>query len=370
MVETAELHAWLEALGDRIQALRKALDVDALNKRIDELSARMEAPEFWNDPQAAQGVLEELKRLKNRAEPVQAAAEDQANLAELANLVEAEDDAEAMDEVDRDAQALAGQVDRLETAALLSGPNDDKDVFFSVHAGAGGNDACECAEILLRMFLRHFERRGWRAQELNTVPGEEAGIRSATYRVSGENVYGYLRSEMGVHRIVRISPFSGKRETSFVGVDVMPEYGDVSVDIDENDLRVDTYRSSGKGGQHVNKTDSAVRITHVPTGVVVAVQNERSQHKNRAIALRLLKAKLQRMEEAKREKELGALYSEKGEIAFGSQIRNYVFQPYTQVKDTRTGHENGNIQAVMDGDLDEFEEAFLRWDVQRRRKRA
>jgi len=150
----------------------------------------------------------------------------------------------------------------------------------------------------------------------------------------------------------------------------MPEYGDVSVDIDENDLRVDTYRSSGKGGQHVNKTDSAVRITHVPTGVVVAVQNERSQHKNRAIALRLLKAKLQRMEEAKREKELGALYSEKGEIAFGSQIRNYVFQPYTQVKDTRTGHENGNIQAVMDGDLDEFEEAFLRWDVQRRRKRA
>ncbi|MFH0911828.1 MAG: peptide chain release factor-like protein, partial [Planctomycetota bacterium] len=246
-------------------------------------------------------------------------------------------------------------------------PNDEKNAFFSVHAGAGGNDACECAETLLRMFLRHFERRGWKAEEMSAVPGEDAGLRNATFRVTGESVYGYLRSEIGVHRIVRMSPFSGKRETSFVAVDVVPESEDVAVDIQEKDLRVDTYRSSGAGGQHVNKTDSAVRLTHLPTGIVVAVQNERSQHKNRAMALKLLRAKLLRLEEAKREKELGALYGEKGEIAFGSQIRNYVFHPYTQVKDTRTGFETGNIQAVMDGNLEPFAEAYLRWDVARRR---
>jgi peptide chain release factor 2 len=181
-------------------------------------------------------------------------------------------------------------------------------------------------------------------------------------------VYGHLRSEIGVHRIVRISPFSGKRETSFVGVDAMPEYEEAAIEVDENDLRIDTYRSGGKGGQHVNKTDSAVRITHLPTGVVVAVQNERSQHKNKAMAMKILKARLQRMEEAKREAALANLYSEKGEIAFGSQIRNYVFQPYTQVKDGRTGHEVGDIQRVMDGELDSLIEAYLRWDVERRKE--
>jgi len=367
-MDANEIRDALNDLQGRLAALTEALDLDGLTERIGAIEARMAEGDFWDHPEAAQGVIEKMKKLKAVAEPLREAVDAASDLSELAELAEAEDDAATRDEIAAELPPLRRRVDRLENRALLSQPNDDKDAFVSVQAGAGGNDACECAELILRMYLRFFERRAWKAEELTWNPGEEAGLRSATYRVSGDHVYGYLRSEIGVHRIVRISPFSGKRETSFVGVDVMPEHEETTVEVDENDLRIDTYRSSGKGGQHVNKTDSAVRITHLPSGIVVAVQNERSQHKNKAMALRILRARLQRMEEAKREQALADLYGEKGEIAFGSQIRNYVFQPYTQVKDGRTGCEVGDIQRVLDGDLDPFVEAYLRWDVERRKK--
>lgn len=366
MVEASELRTVFTDLRERLDGLCRALDLEGAETRGTEIESAMSAPGFWDNQDTAQGLIEELKRVKAVSDPLAAARAGLTELEELFELAEAEDDAETRAEVAGEVEALVRTVDGLETRALLCGANDAKDAFFSLHAGAGGDDACECAELLSRMYLRFFERRSWKVEEIDWIDGENAGLRSATYRVSGDHVYGYLRSEMGVHRIVRMSPFSGKRETSFVGVDVVPEYEDADIEIDEGDLRIDTYRSSGKGGQHVNKTDSAVRITHLPTGVVVAVQNERSQHKNKAMGMKLLRAKLQRVEEAKREKEIAAMYSEKGEISFGSQIRNYVFQPYTMVKDGRTGFENGNIQDVMDGNLDGFVEAYLKWDVERR----
>ncbi|MHC4886443.1 MAG: peptide chain release factor 2 [Planctomycetota bacterium] len=366
-MEATELRPLLSDLKSRIETLTVTLKLEELTTRIGEIEAKMSEPGFWDNAEAAQGLMDEMKALKAVSGPLTEASGQLDDLNELLDLAEAEDDSDTFEEVAGEAQNFTQTVMALETRALLSGPNDKSDVYFSIHAGAGGNDACECAELLLRMYLRFFERKGWKVEELTYTPGEDAGLRGATYNVSGDHVFGHMRGEIGVHRIVRMSPFSGKRETSFVSVDAMPEYDSVDIEIDENDLRVDTYRSSGKGGQHVNKTDSAVRLTHIPTGVVVAVQNERSQHKNKAMAMKLLKIKLQRLEEAKREKEMASLYSEKGEIAFGSQIRNYVFQPYTQVKDARTNCENGNIQAVMDGELHAFVEAYLRWWVSQSR---
>ncbi|MBN1257490.1 MAG: peptide chain release factor 2 [Planctomycetes bacterium] len=366
MVDLPEIRSELVNIQALLKGLNHTLGLDSLRDRIVEIEGIMSAQDFWNSNQAAQTVIEELKSLKTVVTPLEEASAALEDLKQLLELAEEEKDPETLNEVKTELASLRVRLEELEVRALLSGPHDDNNAFFSVHAGAGGNDACECAEIILRMYLRFFERQGWKAEELTWIPGEEAGLRGATYRLRGDHVYGYMRSEIGVHRIVRISPFSGRRETSFVGVDVVPEYDDINIEIDEAELRIDTFRSSGKGGQHVNKTDSAVRITHLPTGAVVSVQNERSQHKNKALALKLLKAKLHHLEEVKREQEQDNLYNEKGDIAFGSQIRNYVFQPYTQVKDARTGHEVGDIQRVIDGDLYGFVEAYLRWDVARR----
>jgi peptide chain release factor 2 len=274
-------------------------------------------------------------------------ARDQAHIAEVAGKI----------------GGFARKVEAVEVQALFNGRNDARDVFVSIHSGAGGVDAMDWAQILERMYTRWLSRSGYEVEVLDEQPGEEAGLKRAVLEVRGRFAFGYLKSEIGVHRLVRISPFDAnhRRQTSFASVDVVPEYDEIDIDVKEGDLRIDTFSAGGPGGQHVNKTQSAVRITHLPTGVVVQCQNQRSQIMNRKYAMRALASKLHQLEESKREAEFAKLYGEKGEIAFGSQIRSYVMQPYTMVKDHRTEHETGNIQAVLDGEIDPFIEAFLRW---------
>ena len=285
----------------------------------------------------------------------------------LRELALSEDDEETAREVDEEVARLSSEMDELEVVALLGGEFDDHPAILEIHPGEGGTDAQDWAEMLLRMYLRWAERRGLRTEVLEASPGDEAGIKSATVTFEGRHVYGLLSAERGVHRLVRISPFdaSRRRHTSFASLDVTPEIEeDVEVDIDPGDLRIDTYRSSGAGGQHVNVTDSAVRITHIPTGIVVAVQNERSQMQNRAVAMRILRSRLLALASQEREEELRALSGDKRDIGFGSQIRSYVLHPYQMVKDHRTGVEVGNVQAVLDGDIDRFIEAELRLRAQ------
>lgn len=280
----------------------------------------------------------------------------------LVELGEESQDDDALNEVRQALPKLESDLRRLELARMLSGPHDQHNAIFSINAGAGGTEAQDWAEMLLRMYLRYCERKGWRTEITDYQPGEEAGVKGVTFTVEGDFAYGYLRAEMGIHRLVRISPYdsSARRHTSFSSVFVFPELDDdIEVDIDEKDLKVDTYRSSGAGGQHVNKTDSAIRITHVPSGIVVACQNERSQHKNRAMALKQLRARLYEMEVRKKEEEAAAISGEKKEIGWGSQIRSYVLHPYRLVKDHRTGFEVGNTEAVLGGDIEDFIETYL-----------
>lgn len=286
----------------------------------------------------------------------------------LAELAAEEEDESVLDEIESGIKSLTSEIEKLELQLLLSGEYSRNGAIVSIHSGAGGTESQDWAEMLLRMYTRYAEQAGYRVDVLDLLPGDEAGIKSATLEVSGDYAYGYLGAERGVHRLVRISPFdaNSRRHTSFASVDVMPSIDDDSeIEISPSDLRIDTYRSGGAGGQHVNKTDSAVRITHLPTGIVVQCQNERSQHSNRLTAMKILRAKLaERQQELQREK-LGELRGDVQEIAWGSQIRSYVFHPYNMVKDHRTGVETGNIAAVMDGDLTQFIEAYLRWRATR-----
>ena len=271
-------------------------------------------------------------------------------------------DQDALNEVNSLLPDLEAQVGRMEFARMLSGPHDANNALLSINAGAGGTEAQDWADIVLRMYLRYCERKGFKTEFTDYQPADEAGIKSATFTVTGDYAYGYLRAEVGIHRLVRISPYdsSARRHTSFCSVFVFPELDDsVEIEIEEKDLRVDTYRASGAGGQHINKTDSAIRITHIPSGIIVACQNERSQHKNRATALKQLKARLYELEMRKKEEEAASFSEDKKEISWGSQIRSYVLHPYRMVKDHRTGYETGNTDAVLDGDLDSFVEAFL-----------
>ena len=307
--------------------------------------------------------MRQMKALKGEVEPFTELEGMHEEAALLCELAEAEGDEGSTAEIRGDVAALEAGLAKLRFRLMFSGPHDRKNVFLSIHAGAGGTESCDWALMLLRMYLRWAERHGMEARMLDELEGESAGIKRATLNIRGTRAYGHLKSEIGVHRLVRISPFDSgaRRHTSFASVDVVPEFeDDVEIDIKEDDLRIDTFRSSGAGGQHVNVTDSAVRITHLPTGVVVSCQNERSQHKNRSTAMKILKARLFRLEEQKREAELQKLYGEKGEIAWGNQIRSYVLQPYQMVKDHRTDHETGNTAAVLDGDLDAFIEAYLK----------
>jgi len=328
-----------------------------------ELERKMAAPGFWDDQEAAAPIIAELKAAKAIVGPVTELAARTEDLEVLYELAIEADSAEDLQDAASQAAELLTEIDSLELRTMLSGPHDAGACYFSIHAGAGGTESCDWAEMLMRMYLRYFERNRYKCREVDRTDGEEAGIRSVTLEVAGAYAYGYLSCERGVHRLVRISPFDSqnRRHTSFASVDVLPELADIDIDIDfEKDVREDTYRASGAGGQHVNKTDSAIRLTHTETGVVVQCQNERSQHKNRAEARKMLAAKLYQLEQAKRDAELARMYGKKGEIAFGNQIRSYVLYPYQLVRDERSELKSPHTDKVLDGDIQEFIDAYLR----------
>ncbi len=326
---------------------------------------------FWDNPEAAQSTVQQFKKVKAVVESIRDLMKRRADLDAMVELLSEEDDADTQKELVRNVGELAERTRRVELLTLLSRPNDARDCYFNIQAGTGGADACDWAEMLLRMYLRYFERYGYVPEQLARRDGEEAGIQSCNLLVRGAYAYGYLSCEMGVHRLVRISPFSaqGKRETSFASVDVQPEMEEIDIEIDwDKDVREDTYRSSGAGGQHVNKTSSAIRLTHLPTNQVSQCQNDRSQHKNRAAARKMLLSKLYQLEQSKRDAELAAYYGDKGQISWGNSIRSYFLYPEQRVKDSRTGWTTADTQGVLDGDLQEFIEAELRRRVTSRRK--
>ncbi len=337
-------------------------DLPAKIEQLQRLDADMAKPGFWDNPEAAQVTIRELKSAKSIVEPMQDLIARRDDVEVMLELLDAEEDEATHAELDSDLADLARRVNRVETLTLLSGPNDARDCYFNIQAGTGGADACDWAEILLRMYLRYFERTGFAVEQLARRDGEEAGIQSCNLLVKGPYAYGSLSCEMGVHRLVRISPFSaqGKRETSFSSVDVQPDVGDIEIEIDwDKEVREDTYRASGAGGQHVNKTSSAVRLTHLATNAVAQCQNDRSQHKNRSAARKMLMARLYQMEQAKRDAELAKYYGEKGQISWGNSIRSYFLYPEQRVKDSRTGEVTADTQGVLDGDIQRFIDAEL-----------
>lgn len=324
-------------------------------------------PGFWDDQEKAQKVIGESNGLKDQVHVFYEMYEMYENLDVSYELVREEQDAELQEELEVELVRLVKRLDEFELQQLLSEPYDKNNAILELHPGAGGTESQDWGSMLLRMYTRWAEKRGFKVETLDYLPGDEAGIKSVTLLIKGHNAYGYLKAEKGVHRLVRISPFdaSGRRHTSFVSCEVMPELdGDIEVEIRTEDLRVDTYRASGAGGQHINKTESAIRITHVPTGIVVSCQTERSQIQNREHAMNMLRAKLYQRQIEEKEKQLLEIRGEQKEIGWGSQIRSYVFHPYSMVKDHRTSTESGNVQAVMDGDLDPFIDAYLRSRIQ------
>ena len=323
----------------------------------------MGEPTFWDDTEKAQKINQELNDVKISVDKYKALCKKFEDMQVLWEMAMEEEDDSLEAEVNSEMQAIRGALNELELEVLLSGPYDANNAILTLHAGAGGTEAQDWTQMLLRMYGRWAERHGFSVETADLLPGDEAGVKSATLFIKGHNAYGYLRSEKGIHRLVRISPFdaAARRHTSFSACDIMPEIDDaVEVDINMHERRVDTYRASGAGGQHINKTSSAVRMTHIPTGVVVQCQNERSQIQNREQCMKMLRARLFELEQEKKEQELAALEGDQQKIEWGSQIRSYVFHPYNMVKDHRTSAETGNTQAVMDGDLDMFIEAFLR----------
>ncbi|NLV36633.1 MAG: peptide chain release factor 2 [Clostridiaceae bacterium] len=337
-------------------------DVAKLKREIEELEQKAADPEFWNDVENSQKVLQRTKGLKTKVEQYERLVSDLDDLRTLNELGLEEDDAQVIPEIREGLDVLRRTYDKLRLETLLNKPYDKNNAILTLHAGAGGTEAQDWAQMLLRMYTRWGEAHDYTVKILDYLDGDEAGIKSVTFSVIGENAYGYLRSEIGVHRLVRISPFdaSGRRHTSFASLEVMPEMDDdIQIDINPDDLRVDTYRASGAGGQHVNKTSSAVRITHIPTGVVAACQTERSQFQNKDTAMKMLKSKLMELKERENKEKIEDLKGVQLDIAWGSQIRSYVFCPYTLVKDHRTNYEMGDVNAVMDGDLDNFINAYL-----------
>jgi len=340
-------------------------DVENAVRKIASLEAEMANPLFWNDPKKANETIQEFKKRKGEIEPWR---DCQRGIRDVHDLLAAASEESVADlkECEKELQLLEEKVRSLETRRLLGGKDDFRDAILSINAGAGGTESCDWAAMILRMYERWAEAKGYKVETLDFLPGEEAGFKNVTILVKGGFSYGFLKAEVGVHRLVRISPFDAnkRRHTSFASVDVIPQVADdIPIDIKESDLRIDTYRSSGKGGQHVNVTDSAVRITHLPTGIVVQCQNERSQHKNKTTAMKVLRARLYERQRRERQETLQKAYGEKQEIAWGSQIRSYVFHPYSLVKDHRTETETSDAASVMDGNIDLFLSAFLEWQA-------
>lgn len=334
-----------------------------MKKQIEENEFKMAEPDFWNDGERAQSILQNNKYLNLKIERYNNLKSRYEDFIVLMDICEAEEDTSVIPEIDSECRDIMKEIESFKIETLLVGEYDKNNAILTLHAGAGGTEAQDWASMLLRMYTRWAEGKGYKVETLDYLAGDEAGVKSVTLMIYGENAYGYLKSESGVHRLVRISPFdaAGKRHTSFVSCEVLPELTqEQDVDIKIEDLKIDTYRSSGAGGQHVNKTESAIRITHIPTGIVVQCQNERSQFSNKESAMKMLKAKLVELKERAHMEKIEDLTADQKEIGWGSQIRSYVFQPYTMVKDHRTGEESGNVNAVMDGEIDNFITAFLR----------
>lgn len=363
MIEFEELRLKLLESEEPIQNLKEALAIDSLKSEVEALEKESSAPGFWDDMENSQKTMQKIGSLKAKISSYESLKSDFDDALVMIELANEEEDESLLEDCTNSVKDIETRIDSLTLSTLLSGEFDAKNALLTFHAGAGGTEAQDWAEMLFRMYNRWGERHGYKVSTLDYLDGDVAGIKSATILVEGENAYGYLRGEMGIHRLVRVSPFdaSGRRHTSFASLEVMPEIDDdVEVDIREEDIKMDVYRASGAGGQKVNKTSSAVRLTHIPTGIVVSCQIERSQHQNREVAMRMLKSKLVEIKERENLERIEDIKGDQKEIAWGSQIRSYVFMPYTMVKDHRTGYEMGNITAVMDGDIDGFINAYLK----------
>ncbi len=366
MVELDNIKVELQNYKPALEEARKGLDLENKDHKIEELEREMAAPDFWDDPQVSTEKTKKLKSLKDDVLDYHNLEDKFQEILDLIELANEEEDRDMIPEVEADYEEFKAKLEDLQTRTLLSGEYDSENAIITLHAGAGGTEACDWASMLYRMYTRWAERKGFTTEVLDYLDGDEAGIKSVTFQISGTNAYGLLKSEHGVHRLVRISPFNAqaKRQTSFVSCDIMPDIEeDVDVDINPDDLRIDTYRSSGAGGQHINKTDSAVRMTYKPLNITVFCQTQRSQLQNREACLNMLKSKLLQIRIQEQAKKMAEIKGEVKANEWGSQIRSYVFQPYTMVKDLRTGHEVGNIQAVMDGELDDFIYSYLRSQI-------
>ena len=343
-------------------------DVENKEKELKELESKTTENEFWNDTDNSSKVLKQINSLKSKVEGFKKLNNELNNLLEMSELLQAEEDEELAKELLKSTYTLEKDIEKLEITTLLSGKYDNNNAILTIHPGAGGTEAQDWAEMLYRMYTRWANANGYEVKELDYLEGDEAGLKSVTFSVNGDYAYGYLKGEMGVHRLVRISPFDagGRRHTSFASVEVLPEItDDIELDINPDDIKMDVYRASGAGGQHINKTSSAVRLTHIPTGIIVACQTERSQFQNRDTAMKMLKSKLLNLKEKEQKDTIDELKGIQMDIAWGSQIRSYVFCPYTLVKDHRTNYEVGNVQAVMDGDLNGFIDSYLKFNLEK-----
>ncbi len=363
IVEYEQIRLDLVAMEKPIEELGIALDIDGAKETISKLEQETLAPDFYNDIKNSQKVLQKIKEQSNKIERFKALQGDWEDMTTLVELAIAEDDESLLEEIQTGFNSLSEKIENMKLETLLSGPYDKSNAIITLHAGAGGTEAQDWCQMLYRMYQMWAESRGYKVSVLDILDGDEAGLKGASILLEGLNAYGFAKCEKGIHRLVRISPFdsAGRRHTSFASVEVMPDIeDDIEININPDDLRIDTYRASGAGGQHVNKTSSAIRITHIPTGVVVACQNERSQFQNKDTAMKMLKAKLMELAEAEQKEKIEDIKGVQKEIAWGSQIRSYVFHPYNMVKDHRTNYEVGNIGAVMDGGLDGFINDYLR----------
>lgn len=365
MVELDQFKYTLSTYEKPLQEVRESLNLDAKIRRIDELDKTMEEPSFWEDAELSTRLVKEAKHLKDTVAEFNRLQNQYEEIGLMIEMGYEENDPAIVPEIQKMVDEFSNELEALRLRTLLTGEYDGNNAIMRLNAGAGGTESCDWCSILYRMYCRWAESKGFSVEMLDYLAGEEAGIKSVTLQINGENAFGYLKSERGVHRLVRISPFNanGKRQTSFVSCDVMPDIEeDLDVEINPDDLRIDTYRSSGAGGQHINKTSSAVRITHIPTGIVVQCQNERSQFQNKDRAMQMLKAKLYMLKQQENAEKISDLRGDVKEIAWGSQIRSYVLQPYTLIKDHRTGFESGNVTSVLDGSIDGFISAYLKWE--------